>query len=105
MKPAPYLIALAILVPGSFADAAPAATAMICSNEASGASWKITIDYDHATVDSNPAQIRKSEISWHDPSDGGNYTLDLASGRLTQIVASSTGGYILRHRCVPEKHD
>ena len=102
IKSVPLLFVLAVARFGSGAEATPMMAAMTCSNEASGASWQIKIDYDRGTVDSNPARIRKSEISWHDPSDGGNYTLDLHSGRLTQIVASSTGGFILNHHCVPE---
>jgi hypothetical protein len=35
--------------------------------------------------------------SWHDVTDGGNYTLDRQSGDLT--VALSTGGYFLHERC------
>jgi hypothetical protein len=76
--------------------------AMTCTNVASGTSWQIKIDYDKAAVDSNAAQISDAQISWHDASDGGNYTLDRKSGDLTVIVASSTGGYSLRHRCKPE---
>ena len=72
-----------------------------CSNLASGASWQIRIDYDKATVDSYPARISDAQISWHDPTDGGNYTLDRKSGELTVIFASSTGGYFLHHRCKP----
>ena len=60
---------------------------------------KLKIDYDRATADSNPARISDAEISWKDASDGGNYTLDRKSGELTVIVASSTGGYFLHHRC------
>jgi hypothetical protein len=73
-----------------------------CSNLASGASWQIRIDYDKVTVDSYPARISDAQISWHDPTDGGNYTLDRKSGELTVIFASSTGGYFLHHRCKPE---
>jgi hypothetical protein len=57
------------------------------------------IDYDKATVDSNPARISDAEISWRDATDGGNYTLDRKSGKLTAIAASSTGGYFIYHRC------
>ena len=74
-------------------------SAITCSNPTSGASWQVKIDYDRATADSNPARISDAEISWHDRSDGGNYTLDRKSGELTVIVASSTGGYFLHHRC------
>ena len=74
-------------------------TAITCTNPASGASWQIKVDYDRSTVDSNPARIRDTMISWHDATDGGNYTLDRKSGNLTVIVASSTGGYFLYDRC------
>ena len=73
--------------------------AITCTNPASGASWQIRIDYREATVDANPAAITRSEISWFDPNDGGNYTLDRKSGELTAIVASSTGGYFRHGRC------
>jgi hypothetical protein len=76
-----------------------AETAVTCTNPASGASWKIAIDYEKGTVDSYPASIRDATISWHDASDGGNYTLDRKSGKLTVIVASSTGGYFLYDNC------
>src|SRR5215469_6345666 len=74
-------------------------TAITCTNPASGASWQIKVAYDRSTVDSNPARIRDTMISWHDATDGGNYTLDRKSGNLTVIVASSTGGYFLYDRC------
>jgi hypothetical protein len=70
-----------------------------CTNPASGATWQIRIDYARSTVDSNPARISDAKISWHDAKDGGNYTLDRKSGRLTVIVASSTGGYFLYDQC------
>ena len=75
------------------------AAAMICTNLASGTSWQIRIDYDRGTVDSNPARISEAKITWHDAANGGNYTLDRASGNLTVVVASSTGGYFLYHHC------
>jgi hypothetical protein len=74
-------------------------TAISCSNVSSGASWQIKVDYDHSTVDSNPAHVSDAEISWHDATDMGNYTLDRKSGKLTVIVPSSTGGYIIWDRC------
>jgi hypothetical protein len=70
-----------------------------CTNLASGSSWQIRIDFGKATVDSNPARMSNSKITWHDATDGGNYTLDRVSGNLTVVVASSTGGYFLHHRC------
>ena len=74
-------------------------TVMTCTNPTSGASWQIKIDYDRRTVDSNPARISDAEISWHDRTDGGNYTLDRKSGKLTVIIASSTAGHFLYDRC------
>jgi hypothetical protein len=75
--------------------------AMICTNPFSGATWRISIDHDRSTVDSNPAQISEASITWQDAKDGGHYTLDLGSGDLTVIVASSTGGYFLHDHCRP----
>ncbi len=72
---------------------------MTCVNPASDATWRITIDYARATVDSYPAHISNDTLSWHDVSDGGHYRLDRASGELTVVVASSTGGYFLHDRC------
>ncbi|HEY3847070.1 MAG TPA: hypothetical protein VGL95_08150 [Acetobacteraceae bacterium] len=77
----------------------PHTLAITCTNPASGATWQISIDYDRAAVDANPAQVSDAEISWHDAKDGGNYTLDRRSGNLTVIVASSTGGYFLHDHC------
>jgi 3-keto-L-gulonate-6-phosphate decarboxylase len=79
--------------------AAQPPTMATCTNLASGVSWQITIDFGNSTVDSNPAQISNTTISWHDGKDGGNYTLDRKSGKLTVVVASSTGGYFLYDRC------
>ena len=84
---------------GSAVEAQRGDTALTCTNPISGASWQIRIDYDRRTVDSNPARISDTSISWHDASDGGNYTLDRKSGNLTVIIASSTGGSFLYDRC------
>jgi hypothetical protein len=78
------------------------ATTMTCTNPVSGANWKISVDFAKGTVDANPARISDSSISWHDPKDGGNYTLDRKTGKLTVIVASSTGGYFLYDNCRPD---
>lgn len=72
---------------------------MTCANPTSGTTWEINIDYNHATVDDNPARISDSEISWRDRKDQWNYTLDRKTGKLTSIVASSTGGYMQFYRC------
>jgi len=98
-------LAVVIVAPAGNAQAQPGATAVTCTNPASGARWEIRIDYDNRTVDANPARISDAQISWHDARDGGNYTLDRTSGELTVIVASSTGGYFLHDRCRLEKPD
>jgi hypothetical protein len=92
---------MAVALGGSAQESgARAAESLVtCTNPASGAQWQIRIDYDRSTVDSNPARIGDGNISWHDASDGGNYTLDRKSGSLTVVVASSTGGYFLYDRC------
>jgi hypothetical protein len=77
----------------------PRAPAVTCTNPASGATWQISIDYGRATVDANPAQVSDAEITWRDAKDGGSYTLDRHSGKLTVIMASSTGGYFLYDHC------
>jgi hypothetical protein len=92
-------LVLVMAAPASASEAQHGQSAITCTNVASGTSWQIKVDYDKGTVDSNPARISDAEISWHDPSDGGNYTLDRKSAKLTAIVASSTGGYSLFHRC------
>ena len=92
-------LAIALAAPAIGAETPHGQTAITCTNVASGTSWQIKVDYDRGTVDSNPARISDTEISWHDASDGGNYTLDRKSEKLTVIVASSTGGYFLYHRC------
>jgi hypothetical protein len=83
----------------AIADTPQGETAITCTNPVSGTSWQLKIDYGRATADSNPARISDAEISWRDRSDGGNYTLDRKSGKLTVIVASSTGGAFFYHRC------
>ena len=98
----PLAAAIAILAAGLAVSAAAAqsgASVITCTNPASGASWLITIDYDKATVDSNPARISDTKISWRSAKDLGNYTLDRKSGDLTVIVASSTGGYFVYDHC------
>jgi hypothetical protein len=92
-------LATLIAAPAMAAPAQSAEAAITCTNPSSGTTWQIRIDYQKATVDQYPASITDAEISWHDASDGGNYTLDRKSGNLTVVVASSTGGYFLHHRC------
>jgi hypothetical protein len=77
--------------------------AITCANPFSGAKWQIAIDYDRQTVDSNPARISDTEISWRDAKDGWHYTLNRKSGKLTVVLASATGGNFLFDNCDPAK--
>jgi hypothetical protein len=92
-------LAVGMTIPAVGAEPQHGESAVTCTNLASGTNWQIRIDYDKGTVDSNPARISDGQISWHDASDGGNYTLDRKSAKLTVVVASSTGGYFLYHHC------
>jgi len=92
-------LAVGVAVAATAGEAQRGEAAITCTNVSSGTSWQIRVDYDKSTVDSNPARINEAEISWHDTTDGGNYTLDRKSEKLTVVVASSTGGYSLFHRC------
>jgi len=96
-------VAGGLVVPTINGDAQESQTAITCTNLVSGTSWQIAVDFDKGTVDSNRAKITEAQISWFDPRDGGNYTLDRKSGDLTASVASSTGGYFRHGRCSPEK--
>ena len=96
-------LALTLSFPALAAETLGATTAVTCTNRTSGASWQIAIDPAKHTVDSNPAEFTPAAITWFDPKDGGNYTLDRRSGDLTASVASSTGGYFRHGRCSLEK--
>jgi hypothetical protein len=98
-RPLAAIGALAAGMATSVVAAQHGESAVTCTNPVSGASWQIRIDFDKGTVDSNPAHIGDAKISWHDATDGGNYTLDRKSGDLTVIIASSTGGFFLYDRC------
>lgn len=74
---------------------------LTCTNLVSRVTWQIRVDFKASTVDANPARISGAEISWHDSTDGGNYTLDRKTGKLTVVFASSTGGYFINDRCSP----
>jgi hypothetical protein len=98
------IVAIAVLVRAATvlpagAAAPDGAATITCTNPASGVAWQIAVDPSRATVDANPARFSPGEISWFDPKDGGNYTLDRKSGELVAGVASSTGGYFRRARC------
>ena len=73
--------------------------AVTCTNPYSGVIWQIKIDYDRHTVDSNPAEIDDSAISWRDAANGWYYVLDRKSGTLTVSIASATGGNFLHDQC------
>ncbi len=94
-------ILAAVMVPSvGAAPAEPAVTALTCTNPSSGFTWQISVDYANRTVDSYPASISVAAISWHNDKDGNTYTLDRASGKLTQVYASSTGGSMLFNSCL-----
>ena len=90
-------LALILAVPVT-SHAQHGAKAVTCTNNASGASWQINIDYDNSTVDAVPASISDDQISWH-TTDGQYFKLDRKSGDLTVVLASSTGGFFLYDRC------
>ena len=69
------------------------------TNPKSGTTWDVKVDYDRSAADSFPAEITGSQIAWHDTLHGGYYYLDRASGALTFLNASSTGGYATHHTC------
>ncbi|HUO43339.1 MAG TPA: hypothetical protein VMT94_00315 [Burkholderiales bacterium] len=81
----------------SKADASP--QILRCTNTTSGVSWDVKIDYQNGTVDGFPAVIANDNIKWNDNLRGGHYQLDRASGNMTVIFASSTGGFMLNHKC------
>jgi hypothetical protein len=99
---AAFLLAV-LAVWGAAAQTPSGDRAITCTNPASGASWQIAIDFERRTVDSFAATISDSTISWRDPRDQGNYTLDRKSGNLTVAIPSSTGGYFIHDQCKLEK--
>jgi hypothetical protein len=92
-------LALGLAARAASGEAWAAEVPVTCTNPVSGATWRIAIDYDRRTVDSYPARVSESEISWRDPKDGWNYTLDRKTGKLTVVLASATGGNFLWDRC------
>lgn len=76
-----------------------AEVAIECVNPASGATWQIKVDYDKRTVNSYPAEVSNSEITWRDLKDRYKYALDRSTGKLTVVFASSTGGNFLVDHC------
>jgi hypothetical protein len=98
-RTAAIAVLAATAAPAFHPEAEAGEVAVTCTNPFSGAIWRIAIDYDLKTVDSNPARISETEISWRDAKDGWRYTLDRKSGKLTVILASATGGNFLYDRC------
>ena len=91
--------ALALVVAAAAsANAQHGAKLVTCTNNSSGASWQINIDYENNTVDTIPASIGADQISWH-TTDGQFFKLDRKSGDLTVVLASSTGGFFIYDRC------
>jgi hypothetical protein len=86
-------------VPAISDEAQRGEQAITCMNKFSGTTWQIKVDYDHGTVDSNPATISDYKIAWRDANDGWRYTLDRKTGDLTVVLASSMGGNMYFHRC------
>ena len=72
-----------------------------CTNPASGASWPVVVDLDHARVDSQSATITDKWITWRDPKQGF-FDFERDTGKLQFRNASSTGGYFLYYTCRPE---
>ena len=96
-------IGLALIAPaGLSAEPQHGAIPVSCTNPYSGVTWEIKIDYDRRTVDSNPADINDTTISWRDAANGWYYTLDRKSGKLTVTMASATGGNFLHDQCKME---
>ena len=93
-------LVVGIAAPAISNEAQHGERSITCVNKSSGTTWQIKVDYDHGTVDTNPASISDTKIAWRDANDGWRYTLDLKSGDLTVVLASSMGGNMYFHRCL-----
>ncbi len=51
-------------------------------------------------VSAEALHVSDAKIAWRDANDGWRYTLDLKSGDLTVVLASSVGGNMYFHRCL-----
>jgi hypothetical protein len=81
------------------AETARGRLAITCTNPTIREPFEIVIDYDRGTVDSYPARVSETKISWYNPTNGRSYTLDRKSGALMGVFPSSTGGVIFHDRC------
>jgi hypothetical protein len=102
-RPLAVLVAallIGVAAPAVSDEAQHGERSITCMNKSSGTTWQIKVDYDRATVDTNPASISDAKIAWRDANDGWRYTLDLKSGDLTVVLASSMGGNMYFHRCL-----
>src|SRR5262249_18347634 len=93
-------LVIGVAAPAISAEAQHGERSITCMNKSSGTTWQIKVDYDRDTVDTNPASINNSTIAWRDANDGWRYSLDLKSGDLTVVFASSMGGNMYFHRCL-----
>ena len=59
-------LVIGIAAPAVSAEAQHGERAFTCMNKSSGATWQIKVDYDHSTVDTNPASISDAKIAWRD---------------------------------------
>jgi hypothetical protein len=99
--PMAYLgLAYSFAAPAISLEAEHGERAITCMNKSSGTTWQIKVDYDQKTVDSNPASISDTKIAWRNAKDGWRYSLDLKTGDLTVVLASSMGGNMYFHRCL-----
>ena len=92
-------IAGAATVFAAGAEAQGSMTAIACTNLASRASLMITIDLQKRTVNSSPARISDTQITWYEEKEHANYKLDRKTGALESVIPSSTGGYFLHYQC------
>lgn len=86
------------------ADAAAAEASLFhlrCTNPANGANWLVLVDPEHRLVDSLPATISDTTITWRN-TKGGTYRFERATGTLQLSAPSTTGGYFLYYTCKPE---
>jgi hypothetical protein len=99
MALAALALAYGLATPAMGLEAEHGQRAITCTNTSSGTKWQIQVDYDQKTVDANPASISDTKIAWRDAKDGWRYSLDLKTGELYVVFASSMGGNTYFHRC------